>query len=642
MVCPHEQKLPPRVSPLPLPPYPSSSGFILHLAVLTRDRGASPHLLDSLIILLIQSDTLKSIVFIILPIIEIARGPVASGGATCQISGFFLTVGFEACDIAVLLLALHTALYIFRGRGGLYPYRHGAFAVFLAVPLLLASLAFINKPAFTNSGRYCHLPSKPRWASLALSWIPRYLILVTICVTYVSTYVYVQILMNRFGAACGGDRPPASLTPPIADHGLLPPTPPPVEGSTPPAESGDESPAASMAADGHTMAHRGRSGDHDDQRALVQGPLVDASCTKETTRPDADPSHPVYQQERCALSNLEMATPASRQMVAKTAPPGARLTLSEPPARYAQSKSGWPWTQLASRTSPRNSWNRPLLATAPAQISRPPMETCSPTPTPPSRLRTVFRRGTGSPDSTARVGCQRVATLGTPPGMTKMRDKIRRQLGQLFIYPAVYIVVWLIPFVSQTADSASLNRPSFGLAVASLASLCVQGVADALVFSLLEKPWRYPRRVTSDHGVLLWWWSIGGGGRGRGQGAGRSGSSSFMPCWPVLSTVDGHPSSGAGRTRDEMLMDSRAARLRRDDELAERRMLRRTEPGSAETRPREWWDVHLGNLDSWDNDDVGCSAKGSRATVVSHLKGVGRGFMARATLDKRPEGPSTP
>lgn len=179
--------------------------------------------------------------------------------------------------------------------------------------------------------------------------------------------------------------------------------------------------------------------------------------------------------------------------------------------------------------------------------------------------------------------------------MTKMRDKIRRQLRQLFLHPAVYMAMWAIPFAAHVAGDASSSRPSFGLAVASLASLCAQVIADVLVFSVL-KPWRHPRRASDNNS--------GARAESRGRGGGR-GNGGFVPCWPSLSVVVGASSRAAGRTRDQMLVDIRAARLRRDSELAERWMLRRAKAAAAAPSPRDWWDVRLGSLDEWDHEDDG-------------------------------------
>lgn len=156
----------------------------------------------SLIMLLMQSDMLKAIWFMIYPAMELVHGRVASESTFCQASGFFLTLGIEACDIAVLLIAMHTALAIYgRSNGnGLYPHRKYAFASFAGIPLLLASLAFQNDPAFANSGEYCYLPMRPRWTRMALSWIPRYVIFGVIVFMYVWIYFHVRFITKQFTA----------------------------------------------------------------------------------------------------------------------------------------------------------------------------------------------------------------------------------------------------------------------------------------------------------------------------------------------------------------------------------------------------------------------------------------------------------
>ena len=132
----------------------------------------------SLIMLLILSDMFKAIWFLIYPIVEMVHGDVSSRSAFCQVSGFFLTMAIEASDVAVVLVALHTALYIFRGRNGLYPHRYIAYGVYICLPLFLAGLAFIEDPAFVNTGEFCYLPISPDWSRRALSWIPRYAIFI--------------------------------------------------------------------------------------------------------------------------------------------------------------------------------------------------------------------------------------------------------------------------------------------------------------------------------------------------------------------------------------------------------------------------------------------------------------------------------
>lgn len=188
-----------------------------------------------LIMLLMQGDMLKAIWFTIYPIVQLAHGIVESDSSFCQVSGFFLAVGIEVCDVAVLLVALHTTLCIL-GKGtsdGLQPYRRVAYALLVAVPLLLASLAFINRPGYVNSGEFCYLPLHPYWARRSLSWIPRYIIFITILLLYAFIYIRVSSLLKKYGRRprqrrCLPAQPrrmrdgaPPPL-PRISRHGLIP------------------------------------------------------------------------------------------------------------------------------------------------------------------------------------------------------------------------------------------------------------------------------------------------------------------------------------------------------------------------------------------------------------------------------------
>lgn len=63
----------------------------------------------------------------------------------------------------------------------------------------MASLAFVDSPfPYTSTGVFCYLPTRPIWYRLVLSWIPRYLILITIVVVYVAIYVYAKMKFDEF------------------------------------------------------------------------------------------------------------------------------------------------------------------------------------------------------------------------------------------------------------------------------------------------------------------------------------------------------------------------------------------------------------------------------------------------------------
>lgn len=114
-------------------------------------------------------------------------------------------------DFVILLIAIHTVLSIFKHRtspdkSGLYPYRYYAYAGWVAYPTLMASLAFVNRgDAYIAQGALCFLPARPFWYRLALSWIPRYLILIFILFVYAAVYLYVCYKFNDLSNRMSGD-----------------------------------------------------------------------------------------------------------------------------------------------------------------------------------------------------------------------------------------------------------------------------------------------------------------------------------------------------------------------------------------------------------------------------------------------------
>jgi G protein-coupled receptor GPR1 len=139
---------------------------------------------------------LKAVWYFVFPVVVFVGGPVSSTSNFCQASGFLLAFAIEASDMAILLIAVHSALCILRsdstiGESGLYRYRNWIYPMWLGPPLLAASLAFINnEEGYTLAGTFCYLPKRPFWYRLALSWVPRYLILSLILIMYVWIYIY--------------------------------------------------------------------------------------------------------------------------------------------------------------------------------------------------------------------------------------------------------------------------------------------------------------------------------------------------------------------------------------------------------------------------------------------------------------------
>lgn len=143
-----------------------------------------------------------------------------------------------------MVIAVHSALYIFRpgltavGEGGLFRYRHSVYVAWVAFSILMPSLAYINSaPAYSAQGTFCYLPVRPVWYRMALAWVPRYIILVTILILYASIYIYVRMKFRTFRSHVGastlemdtidlaipGTQPPkdGEGLPQLDDHGLI-------------------------------------------------------------------------------------------------------------------------------------------------------------------------------------------------------------------------------------------------------------------------------------------------------------------------------------------------------------------------------------------------------------------------------------
>lgn len=510
--------------------------------------------------LLIQSDFLKSIIFVVFPIVTFAWGSVSSDSAFCQLSGFALAVGIESSDIAVLLIAVHSAMYIFRPRSGLYPYRKFAYAVFYLYPLLAACLAFIGGNGYENMGHYCYLRTDRSWARLSLSWVPRYIICTSIVIIYVFIYFYIRRRMGDYGRrrseAMQTTQPPrGSVTGQLATrlryHGLIPSTPCSRRSSATDTISAAKDRLAPASSIGPVRSGSTRTS----TEVKWNWPGFTAQISGGSSHLSVDDTRdPVSPNSAGLLSPPVAHTPRPSPPTAEVPPeplPGnSRVSFSRsqpddnhlhPPKPTRSHLSPAPYSSIATSTT-----------TTTTTTSSPPVEPTSPLLT--------------------------LTPTMTDPTQAKQHKKTLRQLRSLFIYPLVYIVVWLFPFISHILghDDSSVGSPHnhpppAWLLVVSIISLCVQGAADCVVFMARERPWRY----AEGRGFLVglgkrWGWRFSGG---RGL---RLGSASQV---------------GVGRTREEALVDGRLARERREGEVAFEREVRGGRvPGSG--GGREWWDVY--------------------------------------------------
>ncbi|KAG9238477.1 G protein-coupled receptor [Amylocarpus encephaloides] len=526
-----------------------------------------------LIMLLIQSDMFKALWFMIYPIVVFSSGRVSKASAFCQVDGFFVSIGVEASDFAVLQIALHTALYIFKargsGEGGLYPYRYYAYTCWVVLPLLMASLAFINNhDSYVAEGTYCWLPVRPLWYRMALSWIPRYLIFITILLIYASIYYYVRYKFSGFtktsktrptqnidsmDSAEAPRRPPKQhtipATPQLACHGLIDDS---TQGSVNGSAHGTDPLNHSFATMDSYREGAGASGERGKEGVHR---FMWASFVSRNSPLHLAALSPVVASDASSLDSPTVR-PLSPPRHASTVPisSGGHLspnsTLQTPrPSRASTSRE-----KFARRWSPHVS-GQPSVADMRSALRRGPDG--SDVPTPMSRLELVNSRG----QDLAHVELHRA------------RDKIRRQLRFLFIYPLVYMLMWVVPFISHVIqyDDRFATNPPFGLVCATTVFISSQAAVDCWLFSTREKPWRH----MPGHDGTFW------------------GSFKF---WSTSSgTASHHPHHGPGKTREEMNREAREAYQRRDEEMAARRVesayLQRPETShSGNRRDRDWWD----------------------------------------------------
>lgn len=171
--------------------------FYLYLSM--REKVFRHHL----ILLLLSFDFGKALVLLWYPARVLLVPSAYDNVNFCEVVGFFTSTFIEAADVAVLALAIHTALLIYKKdsgkEGGLYQYRYYFYTINFVLPLVMASLAFTDRGKRTYSPltTWCYLPIKPFWYRLVLSWIPRYIILTSILAIYLSIYIYVKLEYNK-------------------------------------------------------------------------------------------------------------------------------------------------------------------------------------------------------------------------------------------------------------------------------------------------------------------------------------------------------------------------------------------------------------------------------------------------------------
>ncbi|KAF3132206.1 hypothetical protein TWF594_009634 [Orbilia oligospora] len=385
-----------------------------------------------LIMILIICDTWKSLWSFVFPAVALANSTVATTSNFCQASGFFFAFGIETADFCILFIAIHAAISIFlprtgpQGKSGLYQYRHTVYAILILLPITMAALAFTNKaPAYVAQTTWCYLPVRPFWYRLALAWIPRYIIMVSITGLYLAIYIYVKVTFRAYRARFRTSEFDTDATQPSQ-----------LDSS----QTVTDRRGSVLSVFGATFKLPGVGKGTEKVREADVGidPIVtEVRRLSETANDDIEEIEGVSR-----IIDLEKGQPST--------------------SRRAEDDSADEGRNGAGSDSTHDSTSR------------------------------MVRR---EPDTSHPSAA---ATSESEEELRKRQYAIQRQLRFLFIYPCVYVLIWLIPLVNHSLQyfERFAERPSFPLVCISAIAIPIQGAIDCLLFSLREKPWRLVKKQT--------------------------------------------------------------------------------------------------------------------------------------------------
>jgi len=466
--------------------------------------------------LLVYGDLMRGSWFFIAAVVMLINGTVRTESAFCQASGFFIQYGAETSgtmadpdfphfltivDFAVLVIAVHSALQVFHPSsqitsGGLYPYRRYVYALAVFVPGLMASLAFINPDwGYLSQGAFCTLPIRPFWYRLALAWIPRYTIALIILGLAIAIYTYVGFEFRKFNTASqsigdsttdtgtGMRETRFSLSGKEEDYGTVMRT-----GKQDMTEPRDW--AVSL---GHDVAVAQRRGSS--VSFICAGPSTGETTTLNRAS-SVTPSTKTHSLPASALHlPLERKDTVRHPLFAIPSNNTIQTTIS---------------TDDIQIYSPSRATDNILLTTTTTTTQTPALDPLDRDPTPiappPSRPTTLSSTSPGNRQ------------------MAHQRSRIHRQLRLMFIYPLVYTLMWLLPFVQHCTmyQNYYAKHPIWFLRLGSTICIASMGIVNCAIFSLREKPWR---KISSADGTLWGSFAVWKGRNHRRVGSLTAGSS---------------------------------------------------------------------------------------------------------------------
>lgn len=455
-----------------------------------------------LIMGLIASDMLRSLFQLAYPVVSLSSREVSPDSTYCQLSGFFTAYFFEASDLMIFIISIHTAVYVFSPKftkaldeGGRWRWMCYVLCLWLSMPGLLAGLAFIDRPtAYVPLVTWCYLPPQPLVWRYALAWGPRYFILLTISVLYVMVYVYVQ----RVYRSINKNQQEAS-----------------------------------------NEAYRSRQ-----------------SSFRYSSEPEQSPRRPhlAYLQSR-----RPSTTPLLFEENERERAPSVSTESNEAPIFLSE----------ALAMSHTNASPLEIETLAPPQ----------PTAASQNLTVTTFLVEPLPPS----VQASTPVISDTSDTFSQRRACVERQMRTLFIFPLVYLIMWIPPFVNHIYQvntyNSNMTQPPPGTFIITLLAtifLPSQGFVNACIYAIRERPWR--RR-------------------------GRAHQRALLSCRSDASNVMGSEKSDVDTTTlQAQIVNARSrhsktsnavesAYTRRDIERRERELARMQNGDGSRPRQENWWDA---------------------------------------------------
>ncbi|KAF2671881.1 hypothetical protein BT63DRAFT_182770 [Microthyrium microscopicum] len=425
-----------------------------------------------LIMVNITGDLLRAVWFFISSAVSLSNHQPSEKSALCQMTGYFLSMGHELTDFSVLFITIHGAIQIYRPTVdihdpsyGLNPYRVWVNSFLAIIPIIFASLAFINPSGgYTTGGSVCWLPIRPFWYRLALSWIPRYIVFVAIISISACVYYHVGKEFKSFKQVW---ILPIKTTPEIKEQA--------------PAREYFEKPTASR----HLSAMSSVAPD-----VITSTPVLESqpdghrrSSLPEIAYAPQSPSRMYHSTRRHTANPDQISVPIGQSAHLKEDKikglnflPRSKILADT--AEALRRESIVTNSTISTKLS---------TATAPVQQQRSSFRL----PSNPFKNGSIDWSGRKSLSADADLE-RNISEVTAIQLLEAKRQTIMFQLRMNFVYPIIYMVLWIAPFIlhcMQYKTKYAMNAPP---ALATLATVCISsmGFANSIVFLLREKPWR--------------------------------------------------------------------------------------------------------------------------------------------------------